>query len=177
MTLKIAQLGQSVLRKRADEIDQRAILSEEFQQFINEMLTTATDSRGVGLAGPQVFRSQRIFVAHVLPVPSQEEQFEWEVFINPKLTPTSKKIKYRWEGCLSFQELMVMVPRFESVTVEYTNRAGESKTLELTDFPARVVQHENDHLDGVLTIDRAPATKYIVKTSEMEAVREELGGN
>src|SRR5262249_17912856 len=93
-----------------------------------------------------------------------------EVFVNPTLTFPSEAIESAWEGCLSFPELMVKVPRHDRVRVTYYDANGERKELELEGLPARVVQHEADHLDGILTIDRAASTRDIVKASEMDAV-------
>jgi peptide deformylase len=79
-----------------------------------------------------------------------------------------------WEGCLSFPELLVLVPRFRHVRIDYLNLNGEPEALELEDFAARVVQHEYDHLDGILTIDRAASTLHIIKASEIDAAREAI---
>lgn len=174
MALKIAQLGQPILRQRAEEISSETLQSEEFQQFIDDMLSTVTEAHGAGLAGPQVFSNKRIFLAAVLPTDDEDEIPGMEVFINPKLSATTEEATLAWEGCLSFLELVVLVPRVQGVKVDYLDRNGKAKTLELTDWPARVVQHEYDHLDGILTIDRAPSTKYIVKASEIDAAREAL---
>jgi peptide deformylase len=75
-----------------------------------------------------------------------------------------------WEGCLSFPELLVLVARVRAVRLEYLNEAGNVRTRELEDFAARVAQHELDHLDGILTLDRAASTRDIIKASELEAV-------
>lgn len=176
MTLEIAQLGQPILRQRAREVSPAEITTPEFQRFLDDMLATAAAAHGVGLAGPQVFRAQRVFVAGVLPAQTDdEEEAAMEIFINPVLTPTATKILWSWEGCLSFMELLVLVPRCQSLRVDYLNRHGQMQTLELSDFPARVVQHEFDHLEGILTLDRAPSTRYIIKATEIEAARKELG--
>lgn len=174
MTMEIAQLGQPVLRYKAEEIPAEEIPTEAFQKFIDEMMATVTEAGGAGLAGPQVFARRRIFLAGVLPSASEEESSAMEVFINPRLTALSEKQLIAWEGCLSFLELLVLVPRYEAVKIEYLNRHGEEKSLELRDWPARIVQHENDHLDGILTVDRAPSTRYIIKASEVEAASADL---
>src|SRR4029077_4405910 len=88
------------------------------------------------------------------------------------LTPLTDETTIAWEGCLSFPELLVLVPRFTSVRIDYINAKGEPVTRELDDFPARVVQHEFDHIEGILTLDRAASTRDIVKASEIEDVRE-----
>jgi peptide deformylase len=174
MTLPIAQLGQPVLREKAHEVPQAEILTAEFQQFVDQMLATCKEANGAGLAGPQVFAGRRIFVARVLPFQQGQVLPEPAVFINPRITAASEKHILGWEGCLSFMELLVLVPRHEAIRVEFLNRKGEPQILELRGFPARVVQHEHDHLEGILTIDRAPSTRYIIKASELEAATKEL---
>jgi peptide deformylase len=170
MTLKIAQLGHPVLRQVAKEVDPAEIHTPAFQQFIQDMMDTLQAAGGAGLAGPQVFSSRRIFLAGVLPPPVEEAPPGVEVFINAHITAVSQETGLAWEGCLSFPELLVLVERPKRVRVNYLNRQGEARTLELDDFPARVVQHELDHLDGILTLDRAPSTRDIIKASEIDAV-------
>jgi peptide deformylase len=177
MTLKIAQLGQPVLRRRASEVVPAEIGTTAFQQLIQNMLDTLEEAKGAGLAGPQVFASHRIFVAGVLPPSAEDAPPRVEIFINPRITALSSDVVRAWEGCLSFPELLVLVERSRRLRVDYLNRRGEARTLELEDFPARVVQHELDHLNGVLTIDRAPSTRYIIKASEAEAVLEPKKGS
>jgi len=172
MPLKVALLGQPVLREIATDVAPEEIATPEFQAFLQEMAETMVANSGVGLAAPQVFASRRVFLARIIPTQDPDELPGIEVFINPRLTPVSEERVSGWEGCLSFMELNVLVPRQRRVIVEYLDAAGAPKTLELSDFPARVVQHENDHLDGILTIDRAATTRDIVKASEMETVIE-----
>jgi peptide deformylase len=167
--LPIAQLGQPVLRRKADPIPPDAIGSQALHETVGRMLDTLQHAGGVGLAAPQVFLSQRLFLA-AFERPTQQGVLDVEVFINPQVTPLTEEKEPGWEGCLSFSELTVLVPRYKSVRIDYTNRQGEARTLDLVGFAARVVQHENDHLDGILTIDRAVSTRDIVKTSEMETV-------
>lgn len=169
MILKIAQLGQPVLRRVADPVDPDQIASAEFQQFLDDMHETLLDAPGVGLAGPQVFRSQRVFLAAVLPTVGRGKTPGIEVFINPRLTDLAPEKECSWEGCLSFIELLVDVPRHTRLLVEYHDRAGARKSIEAADFHARVIQHEYDHLDGILTIDRAESPRHIVKASEIDA--------
>jgi peptide deformylase len=93
-----------------------------------------------------------------------------EVFINPRFVAASEDRVENWEGCLSFIELQVLVSRHVAVVIDYLNARGEPSRMQLAGFRARVVQHEFDHLEGVLTIDRAATARDIVKASEMEAV-------
>jgi peptide deformylase len=117
-----------------------------------------------------VFASRRVFLAAILPPGEGEEAPRVEVLINPSVRPLSDERVAAWEGCLSFKELLVLVPRYRDLRVDYLNAEGQSRSLELHGFPARVVQHEYDHLDGVLTIDRAASTRDIIKASEIDAV-------
>jgi peptide deformylase len=168
MTLKIAQLGQPVLRKVAAEVSTEELASPEFQKLVDDMLATLTNAHGAGLAGPQVYESKRLFLAAVLPPANPDDPPEVEVFVNPKIIGASKETASAWEGCLSFPELLVKVPRALAVRITYQTRQGETRTLELQGFAARVIQHENDHLHGILTVDRAVSTKDIIKASEID---------
>ena len=168
----VAQLGQPVLREVAKEVPAGEIGTPEFQAFIDHMHEVLVEAGGVGLAAPQVFRGQRIFLA-AFPSEQNPDELEVETLINPRLSNQSADMEVRWEGCLSFIELMVLVPRHRSLTVDYLDREGKPKRLELSGFPARVVQHENDHLDGVLTIDRARSPRDIIKASEFDEVVEQ----
>jgi peptide deformylase len=170
MILKIAQLGQPVLRQVAQEVPGDPAQDPTLQQLLADMRETLEAAGGVGLAAPQVFESRRVFLARILPPPTEDELPGIEVFINPQLSPMTDEMVEAWEGCLSFQELLVLVPRANSVRVDYLDAAGQPKALLLEGFPARVVQHEFDHLEGILTIDRAPSTLDIIKASEIKAV-------
>ncbi len=173
MILPIAQLGQPVLRRVAAEIPPGEIPTPEFQKFLDDMHETLRSANGAGLAAPQVFSSRRVFLAAILPADTEDGPPGVEFFINPRLTPLTDQRSLSWEGCLSFMELLVLVPRRRRLRVDYLDRHGRPKALELEGFPARVVQHEYDHLDGVLTLDRALSPRYIVKASEIDAVLEE----
>jgi peptide deformylase len=177
MPLSIAQLGQAVLRRVADPVPPEEIVTEGFQQFLVDMRETMLAARGAGLAAPQVYVSRRVFLARLVPPdPEKPEQPPLVgVFINPRILAVSEEIDSAWEGCLSFEELLVLVPRRRAVRVEYIDGEGRLLTAELVGFPARVVQHEYDHLDGVLTIDRAASTRDIIKASEIKDVLRERG--
>jgi peptide deformylase len=178
MGLPIAQLGQPVLRRRAEPLPSEAIASQEVQEFLAAMRQTLAESGGVCLAAPQVFVSRRIFLAQ-LATPEEDEDTPLpppEVFINPRVLAVSAEAEASWEGCLSFPELLVLVSRPRQVRIEYLDAAGTLRILDLEGYAARVVQHEYDHVDGVLTIDRAASPRDIVKASEIEAVLRDRGG-
>ena len=168
MPLRVAQLGQPVLRHRAVDVPPAEMASAAFQEFLDQMHETLRAAEGAGLAAPQVFVSQRVFLAAIMPAAQEDAPPDVEFFINPQLVQLSADEASAWEGCLSFPELLVLVPRPLQVRVEYLNRHGQPMALELEGFPARVVQHEFDHLEGVLTIDRARSTHDIIKASEAE---------
>ncbi len=170
MALPIAQLGQPVLRRVAEPVPLEMLSAPQFQQFLSDLQATLAESGGVGLAAPQVFCSRRVFLAQVAAPMDEEGPPALEVFINPRIVAVSEETAASWEGCLSFPELLVLVRRPQSVQVEYVDAQGQPRSLSLWGMPARVVQHENDHLDGVLTLDRAASTRDIVKASEIEAV-------
>ncbi len=170
MPLKIAQLGQPVLWQVAEAVPLGEIASEAFQSFIKEMLTTLRLHEGAGLAAPQVFSSRRVFLAAILPAADDDAPLEVEVFINPRLTQISEDQSESWEGCLSFPELLVKVLRFTQIRVDYLNAQGKPAALRLEGFPARVIQHEYDHLEGILTLDRMASPRDIIKTSEADEV-------
>jgi peptide deformylase len=170
MPLNIAQLGQPVLREPTVAVPVEEITSPAFQQFLQAMRETLLAAKGAGLAAPQVFSNRRVFLAAILPSPEPEGDPEIETFINPRLVGVSEERDEKWEGCLSFPELLVLVPRPRAVRMDYLNANGEPRRIELLDFPARVVQHEYDHLEGILTLDRAKSSRHIVKASEIDAV-------
>jgi peptide deformylase len=161
-----------VLRRVADPVPLEDVPTPEFQEFLTEMRDTLLAAPGVGLAAPQVFVSRRVFLARLVPPDPDkpDEPPQVEVFINPRLSELSEQQESVWEGCLSFEELLVLVPRHRRVRVDYLDAQGLPRALLLEGFPARVVQHEYDHLDGVLTLDRAASTRDIIKASEREAV-------
>lgn len=164
MPLTIAQLGQPVLREIALSIPLGEIPTPKFQQFLAAMHETLAAASGAGLATPQVSVRRRVFLASLAPdAPAQ-------VFFNPYIIAVSREQLGAWEECLSFPELLVYVQRAGVVRVEFFGAKGRSCHLELVGLPARVVQHELDHLDGILTIDRAVSTLDIVKATEIDVV-------
>jgi peptide deformylase len=169
MRLDIAQLGQPVLRQRARDVSLEEMKSPEFQQLLADMHETLRIEEGAGLAAPQVFRDVRVFLAAILPPLEPDADPEIETFINPRLIGASEETGEAWEGCLSFPELVVLVPRRLAVRVEYLDAAGEKCVLDAMDFAARVIQHEYDHLEGILTLDRAKSSRHIIKASELDA--------
>ncbi len=152
-------MGHPVLRKPARAMDQGEIKSTRIQQLIDDMFETMTEYQGVGLAAPQVHESVRLFVAGFVPDPDDDEELQRErvplmVLINPEITVVGSDVVEDWEGCLSIPDLRGRVPRARQIVVRAFDRRAKRFELQASGFTARVIQHEADHLDGVLFLDR-----------------------
>lgn len=154
--LKVAHLGHPILRRVAEPVPPDAIGSREIQQLVDDMLDTMEDEDGAGLAAPQVHVSKRIVIYGVRQNPRypDADDVPLTVLINPIITPVGTAQEEGWEGCLSVPDLRGMVPRFTRVSVEALGRDGAPLRFTADDFHARVVQHECDHLDGKVYLDR-----------------------
>jgi peptide deformylase len=150
--LKVARMGHPVLRAKARTVDKAEIKTQSIQDFIDSMVDTMFEYSGVGLAAPQVHESLRLFVA-MLDADGQGEG-DATVFINPEITVLGDQTVEGWEGCLSIPDIRGRVPRAQHIKITALDRNAKRFELDLKDFPARVVQHETDHLDGVLFFDR-----------------------
>lgn len=155
--LKVAHMGHPVLRAKARPLEAAEIRSPAVQQLIDDMFETMAEYQGVGLAAPQVHTSIRLFVAG-FPEPDEDEDEEPGVpqmaMINPEITVVGRELVEDWEGCLSIPEIRGRVPRARQIVVRAYDRNGKRVEMKASDFTARVIQHETDHLDGVLFFDR-----------------------
>jgi peptide deformylase len=161
--LKVAHLGHPILRRVAEPVPPDAIRSTEIQRLIDDMLETMDDHDGAGLAAPQVHVSRRVVVYGVPPHPDQAgaEPVPLTVLINPRLTPVGAAQEEDWEGCLSVPDLRGMVPRWRSVRIQAWDREGVQVAFTASGFHARVAQHECDHLDGMVYLDRMPSMETL----------------
>jgi peptide deformylase len=150
--LKVAHMGHPVLRERARPLDKSELKDPLLQKLIDDMVETMHEYHGVGLAAPQVHEGLRLFVA--LLDDDADSKSEAVAIINPEIVPNGADKREGWEGCLSIPDIRGMVPRFSDITLVAVDRHGKKVERRLKDFPARVVQHETDHLDGVLFFDR-----------------------
>ena len=150
--LKVARMGHPVLRERARPVEPPELKHPLLQKLIDDMIETMHEYNGVGLAAPQVHASLRLFVALLVDEPDGKSAAT--VVINPEILPNTQGREEGWEGCLSIPDIRGMVPRHTDITVRALDRDGRSVELRLKDFPARVAQHETDHLDGILFFDR-----------------------
>jgi peptide deformylase len=156
--LKVARMGHPVLRVRARAIEPDEIGSPRIQQLIDDMFETMREYQGVGLAAPQVHQSLRLFVAGFPPDDEDSDSRATRVplmaLINPEILPVGQEIVEDWEGCLSIPDIRGRVPRAEQISVRAFDRRGKRIEMRASGFTARVIQHETDHLNGVLFFDR-----------------------
>ncbi|MGK7885688.1 MAG: peptide deformylase [Crocosphaera sp.] len=163
LDLEIAQVGNPILRQQAQLVQN--ITDEKLQQLMDNLLSIARDANGVGIAAPQVSESYRLFVicSHPNPRYPDAPMMEPTIMINPRIISHSDEIVKGWEGCLSVPGLRGLVPRYKVITVEYLDRYGKLQQQELRDFVARIFQHELDHLNGILFIDRVEKSEDLVE--------------
>src|SRR3989442_15334776 len=155
--LKVARMGHPVLRITTPALERAAIKSAAVQKLIDDMMDTMREYHGVGLAAPQVHEGVRLFVAALDTDDRGEDVADIEpiALINPDITPVAgTAIVQGWGGCLSIPDIRGRVPRAREITVRAYDRCGDRLELKAHDFPARVIQHEADHLDGLLFFDR-----------------------
>lgn len=166
--LQIAQLGNKIIRKKAKVIVN--IKDEELQNLIDNMIATCKDADGVGIAAPQVYKSLRIFIIASYPnlrYPKAPKMKPLAV-INPRIISTSNNKTKDWEGCLSIPGIRGPVPRFTSIVVEYTTREGKYIKRMFKDFVARIFQHEYDHIEGNVCLDRVESMKELITEKEYQ---------
>jgi peptide deformylase len=158
--LKVARLGHPVLRAAAKPIPQNEIKSTRIQSLIDDMFETMQEYAGIGLAAPQVHEGLRLFVAgvrkaEVMSPMTDDHEMPFLTVINPEVVPVDETPRVEgWEGCLSIPDMRGKVPRPEGVRVRALDRHGRKFEIVATGLPARVIQHETDHLDGILFFDR-----------------------
>jgi peptide deformylase len=165
MRLKIVQAGDAVLRQRGKDLSATEIRSREIQNLIEWMRDTMHDAPGVGLAAPQIGLSLRLAVIEDKPenlkeIPAaylkerERKPVPFHVLVNPKLTLQGPADVEFFEGCLSLAGFTAVVPRARKVRVEYLDHQAEPKVIDASGWYARILQHEIDHLDGTVYIDR-----------------------
>jgi peptide deformylase len=169
--LKIARMGHPVLREIAQPIADTEIHTLIFQTFIDDMIDTMRESDGVGLAAPQVYASKRLVIVEVKgahPRYPDQPSVPLTVLINPQIVSHSQELEEDWEGCLSIPDLRGRVPRWKSLKVRAMNRAGSTIEFGADGFFARVIQHELDHLDGLMFLERMSDFKTLTHLREFQ---------
>lgn len=165
----IIRMGHPNLRRVASAVDFRFVATPEFEQLLADMVDTLHDAGGIGLAAPQIDVPLRLAIIELPGGPSRYGELETiplTVFINPVIRVLEGTSAGYWEGCLSVPGLRGFVTRPQHVEVRYTDLSGKDCVLTLQGFPATVVQHEFDHLDGKLYIDRITDPTQLVFEAE-----------
>ncbi|MGJ0484829.1 MAG: peptide deformylase [Methylomicrobium sp.] len=165
-TREIAQLGAEALRLPAEPVAE--VNSTETRALITTLKATLASTQGVGLAAPQISMPQRIIIVASRPTPRYPNAplMEPTVMINPAFIPLSEVREKDWEGCLSIPGIRALVPRFKEIRIDYTDEQGNAIRTCLQDFIARVFQHEFDHLNGLVFLDRVESNRDIFSESE-----------
>ena len=166
--LDIAQLGNPILRTAAKVVQD--ITDPKISQLIDSLIATAVANNGVGIAAPQVSQSLRLFIVASRPSIRypQAPKMNPTAMINPTIISYSQEIVKDWEGCLSIPGLRGLVPRDRAIEVEYTTITGDRVRKIFTDFIARIFQHELDHLDGIVFLDRLESNKDLYTEAEYQ---------
>jgi peptide deformylase len=175
--LKIAQMGNPILRAVAKPVQESEIKTKDFQKFLQDMVETMREHEGLGLAAPQVHHSIRVSVIEMrksnpdeqdYPNNNDKEPPKIYVFINPEIKPLTKETNSYWEGCLSVPGLRGLVSRPGKVNIKYLDENGKKCELTAEGFFATILQHEFDHLDGKLYIDRMTDMTKLAFDAEFE---------
>jgi peptide deformylase len=154
--LKVARLGHPVLRRVTEPLSSGELQLPSCQKFIDDMVETMKEYDGVGLAADQVHASKQIAVLEVADNPRYPEKpkVPLTVLVNLQISPLTEEMEDDWEGCLSIPDLRGKVPRYKNIRIQALDRSGKELDFIANDFHARVIQHEWDHLNGKVYLDR-----------------------
>jgi peptide deformylase len=164
--LQALQLGNPLLRQIAKPV--KNVTDTKIQTLIDDLIATLMKINGVGMSAPQVGESIQLFIvaSHPNPRYPHAPNMEPTPVINPKIITKSKSTKKDYEGCLSVPGMRALIPRSTKISVEFTDRSGNVVKQTFTDFIARIFQHEYDHLQGLVFLDRIESTKDIITDQE-----------
>ncbi|PCI95426.1 peptide deformylase [Candidatus Aerophobetes bacterium] len=170
MKYKLRYYGDPVLREKSEPVKE---VNDETRSFVKEMIKIMYSSNGMGLAAIQVGVPLRIFITTVRSVDGEGYPVYGspQVYINPKITVTDPTVWVEQEGCLSLPKIYEDVPRPTSIKVEALDENGKLFEEDLTLWMARPRLHENDHLNGVLSIDRAPSHRKSALRSQLKKIK------
>jgi len=179
--LKVSRMGNPVLRKKTRALPPAEIDSAPIQRLIDDMAQTMVEYNGVGLAAPQVHEEFRLFVALVVTDhDGNGEQADPApptimAVINPEITPVGRVVEEDWEGCLSIPDIRGLVPRARDIRLRGYDRTGAKLDIQASGYMARIIQHETDHLDGVLFLDRMKSFQSLSFIEEYARYHAERG--
>lgn len=150
---EIKKYPDPILKKKCETVEE---ITEEIKNLGWDMIETMTEKEGIGLAAPQLGKLKRVIVVHLIKERSLKEKSEvkLQILINPKIVKKTKETEIAEEGCLSFPGLWLKVKRWKGVEIEALDQDGKKVQIKAEGLPARIFQHEIDHLDGILFIDR-----------------------
>lgn len=166
--LDIIELGHPVLREKARSVE--LIQDDRIQTLIDDLMATVQKANGVGIAAPQVAESYQLMIVASRPnlrypnAPSMEPT----PIINPRILAHSDEMVKGWEGCLSIPGIRGNVPRYQAIEIEFYDRFGKQQKLEMIDFVARIFQHEYDHFNGIVFVDRIESNHDLVTEKEYQ---------
>lgn len=167
----LTKMGNPILRERAREVTAGELRTPEIRQLLDDMAETMREANGAGLAAPQVGEGLRILAAS-RPSRRKDEEDEGEdtlvLLVNPEIVKASREGYVDWEGCLSIPNVWGMVPRHTGIVVEAWDPDGKPVTMKAEGYFARILQHEIDHLDGILFLDRMEDLKTLTYTEELD---------
>ena len=167
--LKIARLGHPILQKKTSIV--KKIPNPSIKQLINDMTETMLDAKGIGLAAPQVHISKQVLIFRI-PKEEEEERknnnIEITALINPKISKNSEETNIQWEGCLSIPGMTGLVKRYSKINYEGFDMNGNLIKKEAEGLHARIVQHEFDHLQGILYLSRLVDNRAFGFVDEIE---------
>lgn len=168
--IPIITIGNILLCQQATSVQN--IDDPHLQELIDNLTTTAGQANGVGIAAPQVGECLRLLIVASRPNQRYPDApfMEPTAIINPIITGHSPEVVKGWEGCLSVPGVRGLVPRYQWVELSYTDRYGNLQKRKFTGFVARIFQHEYDHLEGILFIDRVEDTNRIITEDEYKQV-------
>jgi len=165
-TPEIVQLGAEVLRQPAQAIDN--FNAPQFQTLISNMQQLMEQGNGVGIAAPQIGESWQVIIIASRPTARYPNapKMPATLMVNPQFEIVDATLIKDWEGCLSVPGIRALVPRHRAIKISYQDQQGQACEMLLEDFPARVFQHEFDHLNGMVYLDRVETNTDIVAESE-----------
>ncbi len=166
--LKVARLGHPVLREPAAPVPIEAVRSPQLQMLIDDLVETMHEYSGVGIAAPQVHVGKRVIVVESRSNPRYPDAppIPLAAYVNPELTFLTGETEEEWEGCLSIPDLRGRVPRARRVRLSALDREGRPVEFEASGWHARILQHEVDHLNGRLFVDRMPDLSTLTHLAE-----------
>ncbi len=173
--LPIVRLGHPALRTPAEPVSAGRVGERAFQRLVDDMVETMRAEQGVGLAAPQVGFGLQLFVYEAIDEEDPAVSVALRVVLNPMVEPAAGELVYDWEGCLSIPDLRGLVPRHPAVRVRGLDRKGEPLDFLAEGFEARIVQHEFDHLNGVVFLDRMRDLRSLAFYDEWDEFLREAG--